>query len=167
MARLAQLAAALLLAALVCAAAARGDEVEKQRERLKRTHDPVDRAKITVKLGEALLDKITSAFRNGHSDEGEELLGEYREAVLYAGRKLLSSGRDARRRPAGFKHLEIHIRQGDRRLEDLSHGLHYDEVEQIDETRQELESLRQDLLAALMRVRPQSLNRGAAKEQSP
>lgn len=162
----AHLVAGLLLAALGCAGPALGDEVEKQRTRLARTNDPVERAKITVKLGDALLDKMIFAFRNGLTDQGEKLLAEYREAVLYAGRKLLSSNRDARRSPGGFKHLEIHIRQGERRLVDLSHGLSYDQVGRIDETREELESLRQDLLAALMRVEPESSNKGSAKEQN-
>ncbi|MGH9804553.1 MAG: hypothetical protein ACRD4D_05225 [Candidatus Acidiferrales bacterium] len=166
MARPAQLVAGLLAALLVCAGGALGDEVDKQRERLKRANDPVDHAKITVKLGDALLDKLIAAFRKGQTEQGERLLADYREAVLFAGRKLLSSGRDARRSPGGFKQLEIHIRQGERRLEDLSHGLSYDQVERIDETREELESLRQDLLAALMRVKPQSSNKGSAKEQT-
>ena len=166
MPRPAQLVAGLLTAVLVCAGAALSDEVDKQRGRLKRTNDPAERAKITVKLGDALLDKMTHSFRSGQTDQGVQLLAEYREAVLYAGRKLLESGRDARRSPGGFKHLEIHIRKGERRLSDLSHALTYDQVEKFDDTREELENLRQDLLAALMRVKPEPSNKGSAKEQN-
>ena len=166
MARPAQLVAGLLIAALLCALPALADEVDKQRKRLAGAKDPADRAKITVKLGDALLDKLTHAYLSGQTEQGEQLLAEYREAVLYAGRKLLASGRDARRSPGGFKHLEIHIRQGARRLEDMSHGLTYDQVESIDDTRKELEDLRQHLLAALMRVKPPPANPGSAKEQN-
>lgn len=154
MARPAQLVAGLLAAVLLCAGSALGDEVDKQRQRLARANDPVSRAKITVKLGEALLDKINRAFRDHDIEQGVGLLDEYREAVLHAGRELLASGRDARRKSGGFKHLEIHIRKGERRLEDMSHTLPYNETGNIKETREELESLRQDLLAALMGMEP-------------
>lgn len=165
MPRPAQLVAGFLLAALVCGGPALADEVDKQREKLNRTNDPVERAKITVKLGDALLDKLTIAFRKGQTERGDQLLTEYREAVLHAGRKLLASNRDARRSPGGFKHLEIHIRRGERRLADMGHLLNFEQVEMINETRDELENLRQDLLAALMSVEPGPYNKGTAKDQ--
>jgi len=165
MARRTEFVAGLLLAVLVSAAPGVSDELDKQRQRLARASDVVDRAKITAKLGDALLDHMTRAFRNDHAEEGEKLLAEYRGAIQDAGRQLLASGRDARRSPGGFKHLEIHIRKGARRLEDLSHALPFDQVEAIDEAREELESLRQDLLAALMRVNSDPARKGPTKEQ--
>lgn len=166
MTRPARLTAGLLTAALLCAGPAAGDEVDKQRQRLARASDPVSRAKITVKLGEALLDTMARAFRDARFEEGERILAEYCGAVLAAGRDLLASGHDARRSPGGFKHLEIHIRKGERRLEEMSHTPNYEGVEKITETRAELESLRQDLLAALMHVEPPPpAEKGSGKEQ--
>ena len=165
MVRPARLLAVLFLGLLVGSGAAADDEVEKQRERLQQTSDVADRAKVVAKLGDALLDRMTRAFRKGRTEEGEKLLAEYREVIETAGRKLLAARLDARRSPHGFKELEIHIRKGGRRLADITHSLSYEQAEVVDKTREELESLRQDLLAALMGVAPDPSRKGPAKEQ--
>lgn len=165
MLRPARLLSALFLASLVVTAPAQGDDVEKQRERLERTTGVADRAKISAKLGDALLDRMTRAFRKGRTEEGEKLMAEYREVIETAGRKLLEAGIDARRRPHGFKDLEIHIRKGERRLAEMSHNLSYEQIEVVNKLREDLESLRQDLLAALMGVAPDPSRKGSAKEQ--
>lgn len=165
MVRPARLLAVLFLASWVGTGLATGDDVEKHRERLQQTSDVADRAKIAAKLGDALLDSMTRAFRKGLTEEGEKLLAEYREVIQTAGRKLLNAGLDARHSPRGFKELEIHIRKGERRLADITHSLSYEQVEVVDDTRKELESLRQELLAALMGVAPDHSRKGPAKEQ--
>lgn len=151
MARPAQLVAGLLLALSLLPPQATGDELDKQRQRLARATDPGERAKISVKIGEELLEQLTRAYKKGATAEGERLLGDYLDTVKTAGRALLDSGRDARRRPKGFKELEIHLRKGDRKLQDVSRLLTYDQQEVFEQARKEMEALRQELLAALMR----------------
>jgi len=151
MARAAYLAVGLLLALAGSGMTLGADEVDKQRQRLAKANDPGERAKISVKLGDELLKRITAAYRHEDREGGEELLSEYRETILAAGQALLASGRVARRQPRGFKELEIHLRKGERALLDVGRGLVYDQKQIIDETREEMEKLRQALLAALMR----------------
>lgn len=161
----ARLLAAFLLGLTAVPAPASGDEVEKQRERLQQATDVADRAKIAAKLGDALLDRMSRAFRKGRAEEGEKLLAEYREVIATAGRKLLEAKLDARHHPHGFKDLEIHIRKGERRLGDMTHNLPYEKIEVVNEIRLDLESLRRDLLTALMGVAPNPSRKGPAKEQ--
>jgi two-component sensor histidine kinase len=84
-----------------------GETLEELRRKLERERDADDRAKITVQLGEALLDDVAKAFKDGAVADGEKLLEEYVEAIRRAHEDLLNSGRDARRSPRGFKDLEI------------------------------------------------------------
>lgn len=152
MARPAQFAAGLLLALTLLPLGSSANDLEKQRQRLARATDPGERAKITAKIGDELLELITRAYKKSETAEAERLLAEYRDAIRDAGRGLLQSGRDARRRPKGFKEMEIHLRKGARKLLDVSQGLPYDQRETLEATREEMEALRQELLAALMKV---------------
>lgn len=140
------LLAALLLAPLLLAA----DNLAELREKLAREDDPDDRAKITVEIGETLLQNIAEAFQKGKVEEGENLLSEYVEAIRKAHEDLKESGRDARRKPKGFKDLEIHLRRSHRELQDVGHLLTYDEREPIRKALTELESIREELLQDLM-----------------
>jgi hypothetical protein len=142
----APLLAALLLAPLLLAA----DNLAQLREKLAREDDPDDRAKITVEIGETLLQDIGKAFHQGRIAEGKKLLTEYVEAIRKANEDLKESGRDARRKPKGFKDLEIHLRRSHRELQDLGHLLTYEERAPIRKALGELEAIREELLQNLM-----------------
>lgn len=164
MPRLAQSAAGLLLALALLPFSLAADELERHRQRLARETDAGERAKITVKIGEELLERITRAYKKGEPAEAERILTEYREAIETAAQGLLQSGRDAPRRPKGFKELEIHLRKGARKLLDVSHGLAYDQQELLQTTREQMESLRKELLAALMKVNDEPKPNGPADD---
>lgn len=163
MASLPQTATALLLAALLGGPAA-ADDLEKLRQKLAREGDPADRAKITVEIGEELLKQAAKTYKEGAYTDGDLLLEDYRQAIRAAYQDLVESGRDARRKPKGFKHLEIHLRKSRRRLEDMARALPFDNRAPVEETLAAMESLREELLAALM-----STNRGPyqGKEKQP
>src|SRR3990172_8325243 len=59
-------------------------------------------------------------------------------------------GRPPRRKPKGFKHLEIHLRQSRRRLDDMARPLPYEDRRPIEEAIEDLEELRLKLLGDLM-----------------
>lgn len=140
------LLSALLLAPLLSAA----DTLDELRQKLARESDPDDRAKITVKIGEKLLKKIGKAFKKGAVDDGEKLLVDYLEAIHKSYDELKESGRDARRKPKGFKDLEIHLRRSHRELQELGNILTFEERGPINEAMADLETLRHDLLQNLM-----------------
>ncbi len=143
-----------LLAVALAAGAAAGADLAKLREKLAREPDPADRAKITVEIGDELLKQVARKFKDGADAEGESLLGEYRQAVHAAYDGLVKSGRDARRKPKGFKQLEIHLRQSRRRLDDMARPLPYEDRAPIEEAIKDLEELRLKLLGDLMQENP-------------
>ena len=139
-----------LLAVALAAGAAAGADLVKLREKLARETDPADRAKITVEIGEELLKQVAKKYKAGDYVEGEAILLEYRQAVHKAYDDLVQTGRDARRKPKGFKHLEIHLRKTRRRLEDIARALSYESRAPVEEATDDLEELRLKLLNNLM-----------------
>jgi hypothetical protein len=107
--------------------AASGEEREKQlqreRERLEKEKDPVDRAKIAIKISEILLDDVGDAVREGDVDEMELQLAAYSETIGSAHQTLVDSGRNASKKPSGFKELEIALRKHTRKFEELTRML--------------------------------------------
>ena len=61
----------------------------------------------------------------------------------------LKTGRDAHRKPKGFKELEISLRRQIRILDDIGRGLTYDQREPVDKAKQQASDIRDDLLKAL------------------
>jgi len=146
----AQLLRSFLVLALIFPLSGGAEDLAKLRQQLARESDADDRAKITVKIGQELLKQISRAYEKETPEEAERLLGEYREAVRAAHEDLKQSGRDARRKPKGFKDLEIHLRKSTRSLEDLGHALSFDQRSVLDEAIAEMDAIRQELLENLM-----------------
>lgn len=157
-----QLAPVLLLLAACLAAPAAGAELAKLWEKLARETDPVDRAKTTVAIGDELLKQAAKQFKDGSDEEGERTLADYRQAMHAAYDALVKTGRDPRRKPKGFKHLEIHLRKSRRRLDDIARALPYNDRGPVEEAIKDMEALRLELFDALMKV-----NRGAAPSEPP
>lgn len=146
--------ARLLLVALLSAALlpAQDAELAKLRRKLAGKDDPGSRAKITVKIGNRLLDQLQRHYQKGNTTEGEETLAEYMTAIEAAHQGLMQSGRDARKKPKGFKHLEVHLRRSARRLQDVAYSLPSNERGTLQAALEKVEGLRLELLAAVMKV---------------
>ena len=62
---------------------------------------------------------------------------------------MMKTGRDAHRKPGGFKDLEIAFRRHVRQLVDIGKALTFDEREPLDKAKDEAIDIRDDLLKAL------------------
>lgn len=139
-----------LFVSLLAGSLAFADNLDKLREKLNGENDPIDRAKATAKLGDELIKQISHRYREGAYTEGEQLLDEYLKAIRAAHRGLEGTGRDARRKPAGFKQLEIHLRKSSRELERVAQHAPADSRETLARAQEEVESIHSDLLQNLM-----------------
>jgi hypothetical protein len=142
------LSASLLI--LLAAGPAPADSLDKLRQELARASDPVDRAKATAKLGDELVKQLADRYKTGAYTDGEQLLEEYLKAVRAAHRGLQQSGRDARRKPAGFKQLEIHLRQSAHTMDRIAQHAPADARDPVVQAQKELSDIRSELLDALM-----------------
>ncbi len=152
-------AAALLMGAVlipaVVAPTVRGAENEAQLEaRLERESNPVRKAKIQIRLSRFKLYQAADAFDKGNIEEAEKLLTAYLERVKGAWTTLKGSGRQAHKKPAGFKELDIALREDARYLDDLKHHVSYMVRAPVEKVAQEVEDLRNEVLKALFPAEP-------------
>jgi len=125
------------------------ERLDREREKLKRTTDPVDRTKIDIDISEILLSLVGDAVRSGEPEALGRRLGEYVDTIEDAHQAMMKTGRDAHRKPKGFKELEISLRRQIRILDDIGRGLTYDQREPVDKAKQQASDIRDDLLKAL------------------
>jgi hypothetical protein len=123
--------------------------LEAERDKLKRTTDPIDRTKTDITIADVLLSLAGDAVRAGEPELLEKRLNEYVDTIQDAHQTMVKSGRDAERKPGGFKELEIALRKQMRILEDIGHGLTFDQREPVDKARQQASEIHDDLFKAL------------------
>lgn len=159
--------AGMALAGVLLGAA---ENLDQLKARLARETDPAKRAKITVKIGPILLGQFTRAYSEQRYETGTAGLEEYLGYIRRAYRDLENSGRKARKKPKGFKELEIHLRQATLRLDDLAQALPYDQRAPLEAAKQELEAIWEKLVRALFDLPPRPADGpspGADKEKRP
>jgi hypothetical protein len=124
-------------------------DLQREKEKLKRLTDPVDRAKSDIKISEILLSFTSDAVKNGDTESMEKHLEEYVSAIQDAHQNLTKTGRDAHKKPRGFKDLEISLRRQIIQLKDIGGALTFDQREPVDKARNEASRIRDELLKAL------------------
>jgi hypothetical protein len=124
-------------------------ELQKERAKLQRETDPVDRAKIGVKISDMLVEEVGEAVRDGNFPEMEMQLTAYAETIESAHQSLVVSGRDAVKKPSGFKELEIALRQHVRKFDEFSRMLNLQRRVPIEKTKELATAVRDKLLKAL------------------
>ena len=144
---------ALLLVFTLSARAVQTDKqlerLQKEKSNLTRQTDPVGRTKTEIKISEALLNLISDAVQAGDMELMQKYIAEYLTAIQDAHQTMMKTGRDAHRKPGGFKDLEIALRRHVRQLVDIGKALTFDEREPLDKAKDEAIDIRDDLLKAL------------------
>src|SRR5581483_11187942 len=125
------------------------ERLEKERARLKTLTDAVDRTKSDITISDILLSLASDAVRSGEPEVLQKRLGEYVEAIEDAHDSLMKTGRDAHKKPKGFKDLEIALRHQIRTLDDIGKLLTYDQRGPVDKAKQQASDFREDMLKAL------------------
>ena len=125
------------------------ERLQKERANLTRQTDPVGRTKTQIKISEVLLTLISNAVQAGDMDLMQKYIGEYLVTIEDAHQTMMKTGRDAHRKPGGFKDLEIALRRHVRQLVDIGKALTFDEREPLDKAKEEAIDIRDDLLKAL------------------
>jgi hypothetical protein len=127
----------------------RAKELQKERQRLLKETDPVDKAKISVKISDLLLEEIAESVKVGNYAELESQLAAYTSTIKGAHETLVESGRNAQKKPGGFKELEIALRKQARKFDDYARMLTTDRREPIDAAKKLAVGIRDKLMKAL------------------
>ena len=125
------------------------ERLQRERDKLSRATDPVDRAKTDISISELLLSLAGDAVKSGEPEVLEKRLKEYVETIQDAHQTMVKTGRDAHRKPKGFKDLEIALRRQIRTLDDIGKTLTFDQRNPVDKAKQQASDIRDDLLKAL------------------
>ena len=143
------LAGALTPIALAGTEEERARELAKERLKLEKENDPVDRAKIEIKISEYLLEDVGEAVREGDLAQLEQHLAAYTATIEDAHQVLMDSGRDAVKKPGGFKELEIALRKHIRKFEDFGRALNLQRRAPLEKAKNLATGIRDKLLKKL------------------
>jgi len=103
--------------------------------------DPVRKSRDLAKLGSMQIDLAKQQLKSGEDVKSLDTLQMYRDEVKQTVDGLMATGNDAEKKPAGFKELQIALRESVRRIDDLILSLPVDK-------RPFFREVRTDLLAA-------------------
>jgi hypothetical protein len=118
--------------------------------------DPVRRAKILVKLSASQFQQIRSEADSGKADEGLRDLETLRDECVSTHEALKAKAVDPERKSAGFKELEISVRESLHRLREILAGLSGEDEKHYAKVRTQLEQLNNELIKELFPRQPGS-----------
>jgi hypothetical protein len=120
-----------------------------QQGKLSDISDPVDKTRTYIVISQILLDFATGAAQEGDTAAMNSLLEQYVDAISAARHTIADSDRDPLRRPAGYKDLELSLRQHARILRDVADILSFDERTPVDDAIDVANSARREMLRLL------------------
>ena len=124
-------------------------DLQKERDKLNRTTDPVSKTKSQIVISEILLDLSRDAARSGEMEVLDKRMDEYVSTIRNAHETMMKTGKDAHKSPKGFRELEIALRKQINQLKDIGGALTFDERAPVEKARDEATRLREELLKAL------------------
>ena len=122
--------------------------------RMEREKDPIRHAQLEVRLARVKLFEAMAAMDKGDVEGSQKLLGAYLARVKSAWATLRSSGRPAAKKPAGFKELEIELREDTRYLMDLKHRYVYTDRAPVEKIAQEVDQIHAEVLQSQFPAAP-------------
>lgn len=139
----------LFLAVLVAAPAAPRDDTSKLLARFEQETNPVHKAEQLQKLGSAEFREIEKDVRNRQFGAAAQMLRRYHDQAEQCSKLLDETHIDAVKKPAGFKQLQISLREALERLDRLIATMTADEQARFRHDRDDLEELNSYVLQEL------------------
>lgn len=139
------------------------DHLAQFQSQFEKESDPVHKAKILVKLSDYLFQQIRSEADSGKIDDGLRDLENYRDACVATHQALKAKVADPERKSAGFKELQISVRESLHRLREILAGMGGEDQKHYAQVRLQLENLDNELVHELFPRQPG----GAAAKQNP
>ena len=151
--------------AVVPHAAAQQDRTAEIRDRFARESDPVRKARMLDRLGDAEFQEITDDIHNDKLREAAAVLRNYRDQAFACRDALDARNVDAERHPAGYKELQFSLRESMRRLEDLMVSLTEDERAPFNPLHKELTELNHQVFHRLFPRQPAAAGQPGAENR--
>jgi hypothetical protein len=146
----------LLLAGLLGSATLAKDQTAELRARFEQESNPVRKAKMMPKLGTAQFSEIESDVAESNMSGALDILDQYRTEAGTCMNGLDATGVDAEKHSAGFKSLQISLREALRRLDSLMGSLTGDQQAPFLDVRKDLDRMNRHLIQELFPREPGS-----------
>ena len=130
------------------------DRLAVELTRYQQETDPVRKARALAKLGNDQIALARKQLKDGKDVASLQTLEQYRDEVQQTAAGLKATGIDAEKKPAGFKELQISLREIIGRIDDIILTLPVDKRPFFREVRSDLAKTQNDLIDALFPRRP-------------
>jgi DsrE/DsrF-like family len=130
------------------------DRLGLARSRFEKETDPVHKAKLIVPLGTAEFDQIEKQVADSDLIPALDELHAYQSQVTLCEKALDARGVDPEKHSAGFKELEISVRESLRRLDNVLVRLSGDDQKPFLEVRKSLDEINRHLIRQLFPLQP-------------
>jgi len=141
--------AVLLAATLSTTSAGAQDRTADLRSRFEHETNPVQKAKLMPDLGQAEFQQIQKEVETYRLSVALDLLREYNSQVASCMKALESTNVDPEKHPAGFKQLQISVRESLRRIDALLPTMTSDEQAPFLGVRKDLDEVNRRLIEQL------------------
>ena len=143
----------------LCAPLAAQDPLAAALAQYQHEIDPVRKARELVKFGGEQIELAKKQLKSGDEVGSLHTLEQYRDEVLETIVALKATGVDAEKKPAGFKELQISLRETIRHIDDLIFTLPVDKRPFFREVRADLVVAQNDLIDELFPRKPDQKSR--------
>jgi succinate dehydrogenase flavin-adding protein (antitoxin of CptAB toxin-antitoxin module) len=157
-------------AAMMCclAGTAAVDKLAEMQARFDHEKNPVHRAKLLEKLGDAEFDEARRAFKANDLSTVGTVLEKYRDNVRVALEGLKKKRTDAQKDSNGYRQLEIHVRRGIREADEIILRVPEEYQPPLQIVRHDLDSMDRELIRMLFHHRDeQPAPKGSDPATSP
>ena len=119
--------------------------------------DPIRKARVLARLGDDQVAEARDELKSGKDVDSLQTLQKYRDEVRETVTALEAVVPDAEKKPAGFKELQISMRETVRHIDDLILTLPVDKRPFFRDVRDELVKTQNELIDALFPRRPNQI----------
>jgi succinate dehydrogenase flavin-adding protein (antitoxin of CptAB toxin-antitoxin module) len=137
----------------VAGVAIAADKLGQMQARFDHEQNPVHRAKLLEKLGDAEFDEARRAFKANDLGTVGIVLEKYRDNVRVALNGLKKKRADAQKDSNGYRQLEIHIRRGIREADEIILRVPEEYQPPLQIVRRDLDAMDRDLIHMLFHHR--------------
>jgi hypothetical protein len=145
---------AVITALVLCVPLAAQDHLSQDLTRYQNEPDPVRKSRALVKLGDEQVDFAKRQLKAEDEVASLHTLEQYRDEVKATVEALQGMGVDAERKPAGFKELQISLRETIRKIDELILTLEVDKRPFFREVRNDLFMYQNELIDDLFPRKP-------------
>jgi hypothetical protein len=130
------------------------DQMHEYLGRFQRETNAVHRAKLMKDLGNAEFEEMEKDVSAGNLSAALTLLRTYRDQAQTCSKGLDDHQQDAERHPAGFKELQISLRESLRRLDTMMADMTRDDQTPFRDVRKDLDQLNRHVIEELFPRQP-------------